>query len=92
MSIVRRVAAAAEVERGHVQKVLKALTEVLKEDLQEKSKVRIPGLLCATVRIVKDDLHKYEGATQMRLKKVEAEASQALSLAKQHHACTLRFR
>ena len=45
-----------------------------------------------TVRIVKDDLHKYEGATQMRLKKVEAEASQALSLAKQHHACTFRFR
>ena len=54
MSIVRRVAAAAEVERGHVQKVLKALTDVLKEDLQVKSKVRIPGLLCATVRIVKE--------------------------------------
>ena len=45
-----------------------------------------------TVRIVKDDLHKYEGATQIRLKKVEAEASQALALAKQHHACTFRFR
>ena len=41
---------------------------------------------------MKDDPHKYEGATQMRLKKVEAEASQALSLAKQHHACTFRFR
>jgi len=41
---------------------------------------------------MKDDPHKYEGATQMRLKKVEAEASQSLALAKQHHACTLRFR
>jgi hypothetical protein len=42
-------------------------------------------------RKVKDDLHKYEGATQIRLKKVEAEASRALALAKQHHACTLTF-
>ena len=43
-------------------------------------------------RKVKDDLHKYEGATQIRLKKVEAEASRALALAKQHHACTLTLK
>ena len=54
MSFVNRVATAAHVERGHVQKVLTALAEVLKDDLQEKRKVRIPGLLCASVCIVKE--------------------------------------
>jgi nucleoid DNA-binding protein len=55
MSFVKRVATASQVERGHVQKVLEALREVLKDDLQEKGgKVRIPGLLCASVCIVKE--------------------------------------
>ena len=48
MSFVKRVAAASKVEGGHVQKVLQALTEVLKEDLQEKSKVRITPAIKAT--------------------------------------------
>ena len=54
MSFVTRVATASQVERRNVQKVLEALRQVLKDDLQEKSKVRIPGLLCAIVSSTKE--------------------------------------
>ena len=54
MSFVKRVATASHVERRIVQKVLQALTEILKDDLQDKGKSRIPGFLCASVRILKE--------------------------------------
>ena len=85
--------AAAEEGQSRIQQVEDATASGISKVMEVAEQAHQEGREASnTVRIVKDDLHKYEGATQMRLKKVEAEASQALSLAKQHHACTLRFR
>ena len=85
--------AAAEEAQSRSQQVEDATASGISKVMEVAEQAQQEGRKASnTVRIVKDDLHKYEGATQIRLKKVEAEASQALALAKQHHASTLRFR
>ena len=51
-TIISSVAKAADVEKAQVKKVLDKLRDILKEELQYKEKIRIPGLLVASVRIV----------------------------------------
>ena len=51
-TIISRVAAAAKVEKAQAARVLEKLREILKEELRDKKKIHIPGLLCASVRSV----------------------------------------
>ena len=51
-TIISSVAKAADVEKAQVKKVFDKLREILKEELKYKEKIRIPGLLVASVRIV----------------------------------------
>ena len=50
--LIARIALEAKIDKAHMKNILEILRDILKEELREKNKVRIPGLLCATVRAV----------------------------------------